>query len=136
MAITIDDALHAPTKIPKKIVDAKEDAAPPPQVAGVVGMAMGMAGGSPGGVAGGVFPAAQVPAPRSSSRLLPHRSPPARLAYLGRRDRRVASLKRRTPLYPPIAKAAHVQGAVVLHAIIGKNGSIQNLTYVSAARKC
>jgi protein TonB len=40
-------------------------------------------------------------------------------------------LEKTTPVYPPIAKQAHVQGAVVLHAIIGKNGTIQNLTVIS-----
>lgn len=35
------------------------------------------------------------------------------------------------PQYPPIAKEAHVQGAVILHAVIGKNGKIQNLQTVS-----
>jgi TonB family protein len=35
------------------------------------------------------------------------------------------------PIYPPIARAAHVSGAVVLHAIIGKNGTIQNLQVIS-----
>ena len=36
-----------------------------------------------------------------------------------------------TPQYPPIAKTAHVSGTVVLHAIISKDGSIQELQYVS-----
>ena len=36
-----------------------------------------------------------------------------------------------TPVYPPIAKAAHVSGAVVLHAIISKEGTIKNLTVIS-----
>ncbi len=35
------------------------------------------------------------------------------------------------PVYPPIARAAHVSGAVVLHAIISKTGQISNLTVVS-----
>ncbi len=35
------------------------------------------------------------------------------------------------PVYPPIAKAAHISGTVVLHAIIGKDGTIQDLQYVS-----
>jgi len=35
------------------------------------------------------------------------------------------------PVYPPIARAAHVQGTVVLHAIISKQGTIQKLTVVS-----
>jgi periplasmic protein TonB len=35
------------------------------------------------------------------------------------------------PLYPPIAKAAHVSGQVVLHAIISKQGTITQLTAIS-----
>jgi protein TonB len=35
------------------------------------------------------------------------------------------------PVYPPIAKAAHVSGAVVLHAIISKSGTIENLEVIS-----
>ena len=35
------------------------------------------------------------------------------------------------PVYPPIAKAAHVGGTVVLHAIISKDGTIQSLQAVS-----
>ncbi len=31
------------------------------------------------------------------------------------------------PAYPPLARAARIQGAVVLQAIISKNGTIQNL---------
>jgi protein TonB len=40
-------------------------------------------------------------------------------------------IEKTQPLYPPIARAAHVSGAVVLHAIIGKNGTIQNLQVIS-----
>src|SRR6185312_15024245 len=35
------------------------------------------------------------------------------------------------PVYPPIAKAAHVQGVVVLHAIISKEGTVEKLTVIS-----
>jgi TonB family protein len=35
------------------------------------------------------------------------------------------------PVYPPDAKAAKVQGAVVLKAVIGKDGSIRSLQLVS-----
>jgi protein TonB len=35
------------------------------------------------------------------------------------------------PVYPQIAKLANVQGTVVLHAIIGRDGSIQSLQVVS-----
>jgi len=35
------------------------------------------------------------------------------------------------PVYPEIAKTAHIRGTVVLHAIIGKDGSVQQLQFVS-----
>jgi protein TonB len=35
------------------------------------------------------------------------------------------------PAYPAIAKTAHVQGTVILAAVIGKDGSIENLHVVS-----
>jgi periplasmic protein TonB len=35
------------------------------------------------------------------------------------------------PVYPPLAKAARVQGIVVLEAVIAKDGSVQNLRVVS-----
>ena len=35
------------------------------------------------------------------------------------------------PIYPPIARAAHVGGTVVLHAIISKAGTIESLAVIS-----
>jgi len=35
------------------------------------------------------------------------------------------------PVYPPIAKTAHISGTVVLHAIISKDGTIDQLEYQS-----
>src|SRR5664280_2940587 len=35
------------------------------------------------------------------------------------------------PTYPPLARLARIQGTVVLHALIGKDGSIQDLSVVS-----
>ncbi|HTR45986.1 MAG TPA: TonB family protein [Verrucomicrobiae bacterium] len=35
------------------------------------------------------------------------------------------------PVYPQIAKAAHVSGTVVLHVIVAKDGSIEKVEYVS-----
>ncbi len=40
-------------------------------------------------------------------------------------------LSQTKPVYPAIAKAAHVSGAVVLHALISKSGAIENLTVIS-----
>jgi protein TonB len=40
-------------------------------------------------------------------------------------------IKRVMPQYPAIAKTAHVSGTIVLHAIIAKDGTVQELTYIS-----
>jgi protein TonB len=84
------------------------------------GVAGGVLGGVPGGVGTGppVVVKAEPPKPKG----------PARISggvIAG------TILEKTQPIYPPIAKAAHVQGSVVLHAIIGKNGTIQNLTVIS-----
>ena len=41
------------------------------------------------------------------------------------------AISRPDPVYPAIARAAHVQGAVILHAIISKQGTIEDLQVVS-----
>ena len=122
----IDQGLHAPTKIPKKIEMIKEDSAPPPSV-GVVGMG-GMTGGSANGVLGGIpggFGAA--PAPKVTAAPVKPVGP----ARISGGVMAGTIIEKTQPVYPPIARAAHVSGAVVLHAIIGKNGSIQNLQVIS-----
>ena len=40
-------------------------------------------------------------------------------------------LQKTQPIYPPIAKAAHMQGTVTLHAIISKTGTIEKLEAIS-----
>ncbi|MDP9264129.1 MAG: energy transducer TonB, partial [Acidobacteriota bacterium] len=42
-------------------------------------------------------------------------------------------LYRVLPVYPPIAKQIGAQGPVVLHAVIGADGAVQNLRVVSSA---
>jgi protein TonB len=123
MVSEIDQGLHAPTKIPKDIKMLKEEAAPPPQMAGVAGMSgMGSGSGVPGGVMGGIgnapAPSVKVEKPKG-----PVRVSSGVVAGM--------ALSQPKPVYPPIAKAAHVSGAVVLHALISKTGSIQNLQVVS-----
>jgi TonB family protein len=39
------------------------------------------------------------------------------------------------PKYPGVARAAHIQGIVILHAIIGKDGHIQDLSVISSPDK-
>jgi protein TonB len=120
----IDQGLHAPTKIPKDIHLIKEDAAPPPPMAGVAGMA-GMAGGSPGGVFGGM-PGGTGNGPKVS--VAPPKGP-ARISGGVIAGTRTVFVQ---PQYPPIAKIAHASGTVVLRAIISKTGTIQQLSVASS----
>lgn len=123
MVSEVDQGLHAPTKIPKDIKMLREDAVPPPQMAGVAGMS-GMGGGSgvPGGVMGGI---GNAPAPvvKLAKPVGPQRVSSGVIAGL--------AISQPHPIYPPIAKAAHVSGAVVLHAVISKGGTVENLQVVS-----
>jgi protein TonB len=102
----------------------KEDAAPPTNMAGVAGMSgMGSSGGVLGGVMGGVgtgSPVVVKAAPKPTGPL-----------HVSSGTMAGALISRPDPVYPPIAKAAHVQGAVILHAVISKQGTIENLTVVS-----
>ena len=125
MVSEIDQGLHAPTKIPKDIKMLKEDAAPPPQVAGVAGMS-GMSGGSAGGVPGGVL-GGMGNAPAVAVRVEKPKGP----ARVSSGVMAGSLITKTTPTYPPIARAAHVSGAVVLHANISKTGTIEGLTVIS-----
>jgi protein TonB len=124
----MDSGLHAPTKIPKDIKMVKDEPAPPSQAAGVVGMAGGMAGGQAGGVMGGIFTGGTTAVPVVPRPVVAKPTGPVHLS-----SGVVAGMKISTPdpIYPPIAKAAHLQGAVILHAVISKQGTIEHLEVVA-----
>jgi len=101
-----------------------EDPPPPVQTAGVAGAGMGAAGGSAGGIMGGLgLGAAPTPVVKAAPPKGPQKVSSCVIAG--------SKISGANPVYPPIAKAAHVSGAVVLHAIISKQGTIQSLTVVS-----
>ena len=110
----------APTVIPKQIEIAKDEA--PPSVA-APDVGEGVPGGTPGGVLGGIGTAAAPPPP-------PKAATPNRIK-VGGAVQAASLVKKVTPEYPPIAKTAHVQGTVVLRAIIAKDGSVEQLQFVS-----
>jgi protein TonB len=116
--------IRTPSKIPQKIEMAKaEPAAAPPSIGGVVGgVPGGVSGGQLGGVLGGVLGAApsNVPAMAASKRVKVSQGVAQGLL-----------VHRVVPQYPPIARQAHVQGAVVLQALISKNGMIENVQVLS-----
>src|ERR1039457_5208741 len=120
--------LRTPAKIPQKIQMIKEDEAPPPMAAtgGVVG---GVPGGIPGGQLGGVIGSV---ISSSSLAAVPKFVPatPQRIRISAGVTKGLL-IHRLEPTYPPLARAARVQGDVVLSAIIDTNGQIQNLQLVS-----
>ncbi len=122
-------ALRTPTKIPQKVQMIKEDEAPPPMPAsgGVVG---GVPGGIPGGQLGGVI--GSVITATSNLSAIPRFVPvtPQRIRISGGVTKGLL-IHRVEPTYPPLARAARVQGDVILSAVIDVNGQIQNLQLVS-----
>jgi len=107
----------APTVIPKKVEIVKDEA---PDV-GAGGL--GVAGGVAGGVLGGIITSGGPPPP-------PKPPTPQRIT-IGGNVQQAKAIERTQPQYPAIAKAAHVQGTVVLHAIIAKDGTVQQLQLMS-----
>ena len=120
----VNGQLRTPTKIPEKVAMIKEEA-PPPQVAsmGVVGgVPGGVPGGSMGGVIGGIISSTPVAVPKVAT---PQR---IRVSAGVTAGNLVTQVK---PQYPPLAKAARIQGTVVLAAVISKDGHIENLKVLS-----
>ena len=118
----INGQLRTPTKIPKKVEMIKEEESPPPMTAGVVG---GVPGGVPGGSMGGVMGSIIGGTPVAVPKVAVQRVRVSQGVTQGMVIHRVQ------PTYPPLARTARVQGAVVLAAIIGKDGTIQNLHVLS-----
>ncbi len=115
--------LRTPTAIPKKVEMIKEDEPPPSGVAGVVG---GVPGGVPGGAMGGVLGSVIGNVPTA----VPKAATPQRVR-VSQGVSQGLLIHKVQPQYPPLARQARVQGTVVLQALIGKDGTIQNLHVVS-----
>ena len=122
----MDGQLRQPTKIPQKIQMIKEDEAPPPMSSAVAGVVGGVPGGVPGGqmggVIGGIISSTPVAVPKVAT---PQKVRVSQGVLDGNLIRQVK------PVYPQIAKAARVQGSVVLAATISKEGNIENLRLVN-----
>ena len=116
--IVTPQRMVAPTVIPKTVQMIKDEA---PDI-GAVGVEGGVGGGAVGGVLGGIIGGAAPPPPPK---------PTQTRIRVGGNVQAASLLRRVDPVYPQIAKTAHVSGTVVLHAIIAKDGTIQQLEYVS-----
>jgi len=120
--------LRTPTRIPQKVQLIKEEEAPPPMAAtsGVVGgVPGGIPGGQLGGVIGGIVNATSNLAVPKFAPVVPQRVRISQGVTKGLLIRRVE------PSYPTLARAARVQGEVILSAVISVNGEIENLQLVS-----
>ena len=117
--------LVAPKAIPKEVNIIKEEELPPD--AGMQGIAGGVpggiAGGSMGGVLGGVIGGGKAAPP-------PPKVVPKRV-MVGGNVQAARLVNKVQPLYPPLARQTRISGTVKLHAIIGKDGSVQQLVMVS-----
>jgi protein TonB len=116
--------LRTPTAIPKKIQMIKEDE--PPPSAGPAGVVGGVPGGVPGGAMGGVLGSVMSSVPTA----VPKVATPQRVR-VSQGVSQGLLIHKVQPQYPPLARQARIQGTVVLQALIGKDGNIQNLHVVS-----
>ena len=117
--------LMAPKVIPKEIKIIKEEAEPDMGAVGAVGgVPGGVAGGSMGGVLGGVLGGVGTAPP-------PPKPKPTGPVRIGGNVQAAKLVNRITPIYPPLARQTRISGTVRLHAIISKDGTIQELTVIS-----
>jgi len=115
--------LVTPKVIPKDIKIIKEDAPDMSNMGMQGGVVGGVAGGQMGGVIGGVIGGVGGAPP-----------PPKPTQTRIRQGGNVTAAKllnRVQPMYPPLARQTRISGTVRLHAIIGKNGAVEQLEVMS-----
>jgi len=114
--------LLQPRAIPKEVAVFKE-AELPPDVINNTNQG-GVFGGIPGqGIIGGTLGGPAAPPP-------PKPVTPSRIKQ-GGSVTAASQLVKTVPIYPPLARQARIQGSVVLHAIIDKEGKVVELQVVS-----
>ena len=111
--------LMAPRAIPKDVAVFKEAELPPEPAAG-----SGVLGGAGGDILGGLGGGS------SSAPPPPPKAAPSRIK-LGGQVQAAKIVAQPQPLYPALARQARIQGNVVLHAIIDKDGRVGQLEVVS-----
>lgn len=111
--------LTAPSFVPRVVAATPGDVAPPEVAfAGVSGgVPGGIVGGQIGGVLGGVPPAAPAP-------LTPVSEGPKKPVQVGGNVKPPRLLSGPLPIYPVLAKQSHIQGTVVIEAIIDEHGNV------------
>jgi periplasmic protein TonB len=113
--------LVAPVEVPREI------AAEPKGDVFDEGVPGGVEGGVPGGVVGGVVGGLPEPVPP------PPPPAPRGPVRVGGQIQVPALLHRVEPNYPPLAVAAHLQGVVILEAIVDRDGKVAEVKVLRSA---
>jgi periplasmic protein TonB len=126
-------ALVGPHVIPRQVGMIAENAPASPADAAL--SASHLLGDLPGGMSGVVADRIGIGVPPSSPASTKEDVKPAKEQPLPVSSSLQSAklMKHPMPVYPTIAKSAHIQGTVVLQAIIGKDGTVQNITVIRAA---
>jgi len=123
------DPFTQPVRIPPTVAQIEDPPAPPqtggPEGPFIPGMIPGL--GGPGGVPGGVQWNTGTPPPIPPV----HTASKPPLYRVGGDVIAARALYQPRPVYPQLAIMAHVQGTVMLQAIVGRDGSIQDLKVLS-----
>lgn len=122
--VSIAQLMAMPRVIPKTIPQVKNLPKLMPDASGIAvpgSVPQASGNGMPGLLPG----ASAAPPPPPAAKAVPER------IRLGGVVEAAKAVYRPMPVYPPLAKVARVQGVVRLEAVIGKNGSIQNLRVIS-----
>lgn len=117
--------LLAPKYIPEKVAEIKEA---PIQDSALDGVAGGVPGGVPGGQMGGVI--GGVIGGLGSTPIAPISKPKAPIR-VGGRIRAPKAIVQTPPVYPVIAKQAHISGVVVIDAVLDEQGNVIEMKVVS-----
>jgi protein TonB len=113
--------LMQPRAIPKQVAVFKEAELPPEAPVAAGGVLGGVDSGLLGGLGAGPAVAAPPPPPPKQTQRI----------KLGGQVVAAKLLAQPQPVYPPLARQARIQGNVVLHAIIDKDGRVGELQVIS-----
>ena len=114
--------LVAPSIIPRQIAMLHEPEPAPEVTGGVIG---GIPGGATGGVLGGIIGGAAVAPPPAIAPPPPEKKT-KEILRPGGDVKLPEKLYAPAPKYPALAKAAHIQGSVLIDAVIDEQGNIVN----------
>jgi protein TonB len=117
-------SIPAPT--PPHVISLYTDLTRAPQGPGTEDPSPNLSPGVPWGVPNSVGPV--LPTPLVASSAPPAQAPP-RFSVLTEGD----VISRVLPVYPPVARQIGAQGPVVLHLVISRDGTVENLRIVSSA---